>query len=126
MQSFRTIGQPLLGEKFVTRKKERRKIIPKIVDTSFRCIAQGQRTHFARTNKYGCAMRKYFLHQFVYIVTLTICLHCNNLVSTLTVFSILVLVLEQQVKFKLKLSVALLHTMLSKLERLRSHHLLIW
>ena len=75
------------------------------MDTSFRCIAQGQRTHFARTNKYGCAMRKYFLHQFVYIVTLSICVHRTNLVSTLTVFDILVL--EQLVKFKFKLSVAL-------------------
>ena len=32
------------------KKKEERKIIPKIVDTSFRWNAQGQCTHFARTN----------------------------------------------------------------------------
>ena len=32
VQSFRTLGQPLLGEKYVTRK--RRKIIPKILDTT--------------------------------------------------------------------------------------------
>ena len=54
MQSFRTLRQPLLGEKYVTRKERKkrkeRKIIPKIVDTTFRFNAQGQRTHFARTN----------------------------------------------------------------------------
>ena len=31
-------------------EERRRKIIPKIVDTSFRCNALGQRTHSARTN----------------------------------------------------------------------------
>ena len=34
VQNFITLGQPLLGEKYVAQKKER-KIIPKIVDTSF-------------------------------------------------------------------------------------------
>ena len=48
MQNFITLGQPLLGEKYVVRRKKR-KIIPKIVDTSFRCNTQGQRRHFART-----------------------------------------------------------------------------
>ena len=32
MQNFRTLGQPLLGEKFVTRKrKKERKIIPLLI-----------------------------------------------------------------------------------------------
>jgi hypothetical protein len=40
----RTLGRSLLGEKNVTRKKERKeeKIIPKIVVTTFFCNAQGQ------------------------------------------------------------------------------------
>ena len=52
MQNFKTLGQPLLGEKYVAEKKERkkRKIIAKIVDTSFRSNANGQRMHSARTN----------------------------------------------------------------------------
>ena len=52
MQNFLTLGQPLLGEKYVAqkRKKKRRKIIPNIVDTLFRSNAQGQRMHSARTN----------------------------------------------------------------------------
>ena len=49
MQNFITLGQPLLGEKYVAQKKKR-KIIPNIVDTSFRSNAQGQRMHSARTN----------------------------------------------------------------------------
>ena len=51
MQNFITLGQPLLGEKYVAqkRKERRRKIIPNIVDTLFRSNAQGQRTHSART-----------------------------------------------------------------------------
>ena len=32
-------------------RKERKKIIPKIVDTTFHCHAQWQRTHFPWTNK---------------------------------------------------------------------------
>ena len=44
------LGQPLPGEKYVTRKeRKKRKIIQKIVDTTFHCNAQWQRTHFART-----------------------------------------------------------------------------
>ena len=43
------LGQPLLGEKYVTWKEERKKI-PKIVDTTFCCNIEGLRTHFARTN----------------------------------------------------------------------------
>ena len=40
VQHFITLGQPLLEEKYVAEKrKERRKIIPKIVDTSFRINA---------------------------------------------------------------------------------------
>ena len=34
------------------RKKERRKIIPNIVDNSFRSNAKGQHTHSARTNNH--------------------------------------------------------------------------
>jgi hypothetical protein len=49
MHNFRTLGQPLLGEKYVTQKEERKKF-PKIVDTMFRCNTKGQRTHFALTN----------------------------------------------------------------------------
>ena len=53
MQNFKTLGQPLLGEKYVTQKEEERKkeekIIPNIVANTFRCNAHGQRTHFART-----------------------------------------------------------------------------
>ena len=52
MQNCRTLGQPLLGEKYVTQKEEEeeRNIIPKIVDTTFCCNAQGQRKRFARTD----------------------------------------------------------------------------
>ena len=58
LQNFRNLEQPLLGKKYVTRKKRReRKIIPKIVDTKFRCNAQGQRTHFAQTNYCECSSR---------------------------------------------------------------------
>ena len=37
MQNFITLGQPLVGEKYVAQKRKRkeRKIIPNIVDTSF-------------------------------------------------------------------------------------------
>ena len=50
MQNFITLGQPLLGEKYVAQKeKKKRKIIPNIVDTSFRSNAQGQRTQSDRT-----------------------------------------------------------------------------
>ena len=49
MQNFITLGQPLVGEKYVAQKEKERKIIQNIVDTSFRSNAQGQRTHSART-----------------------------------------------------------------------------
>jgi hypothetical protein len=49
-----TLGQPLLGEKYVAQKikkeRKKRKIIPKIVDPSFCSNAYGQRTHSAWTN----------------------------------------------------------------------------
>ena len=38
------------------RKRKERKIIPNIVDTSFRSNAQGQRTHSARTKKLGAEL----------------------------------------------------------------------
>ena len=49
MQNFITLGQHLLGEKYVAQKRKK-KIIPNIVDTLFRSNAQGQRTHSARAN----------------------------------------------------------------------------
>ena len=39
MQNFITLGQPLVGEKYVAQKRKERKIIPNIVDTSFRSNA---------------------------------------------------------------------------------------
>jgi hypothetical protein len=51
--NFITLGQPLLGEKYVARKRKERKIITNIVDTSFHNNAQGQRTHSTRTNTAG-------------------------------------------------------------------------
>jgi hypothetical protein len=36
-KNFITLGQPLIGEKYVARK--RRKTIPKIMDTSLHCNA---------------------------------------------------------------------------------------
>ena len=47
MQNFRTLGQPLLGEKYAVEKE--RQIISNIEDTSFRSNAQGQRTHSPQT-----------------------------------------------------------------------------
>ena len=51
MQSFTTLGHSLLEEKQVTRKEKKetkkRKIMP---NTTFRCNAQGQQTHFSWTN----------------------------------------------------------------------------
>ena len=44
MQIFITLGQPLLGEKYVAEKKKERRIITKIVDTFFLSHANGQRT----------------------------------------------------------------------------------
>jgi hypothetical protein len=40
-ENFKTLTQPLLGEKYVAqkRKKRKKKIITKIVDSSFRCNA---------------------------------------------------------------------------------------
>ena len=40
MQNFITLGKPLGGEKYVAQKKER-KIIPRIVDTSFPATPKG-------------------------------------------------------------------------------------
>ena len=66
MQNFITLGQPLLGEKYVAQKKEeRRKIITKIVDTSFRCNAYGQRTQSPRTKLY-------------FVVKVAVCLRLVN------------------------------------------------
>ena len=39
LAQFPILGQPLLGENYVTQTKER-KITPKIVDTTFRCNVQ--------------------------------------------------------------------------------------
>ena len=67
MQSFRTLGQPLLGEMYVAQKE--RKMIPKIVDTSFRCNAQGQRTNFEKKVRLGqqgspsCSLNKCLLER---------------------------------------------------------------
>ena len=36
MKNFKTLGQPLVGEKYVTQK-ERKKNNPKIADTTIRC-----------------------------------------------------------------------------------------
>ena len=67
MQNFKTLAQPILGEKYVAQKEEKkkkRKIIPNIVDTSFRTNAQGQRTHSARTNKLVYNETKFGLESF--------------------------------------------------------------
>ena len=50
MQNFRTLGQPLLGEKYVTQKKEEEKNNPKNSDLR----AQGQCMQFARTTTNYC------------------------------------------------------------------------
>ena len=53
MQNFKTLGQPLLGELAMSRKKERKreedKKKPFIVATYVYATSQGQRTHSART-----------------------------------------------------------------------------
>ena len=45
-----TLGRPWGVPKFVFTLNLRKQIIPKIVDTTFRCNTHGQRMHFARTN----------------------------------------------------------------------------
>ena len=47
VQNLKTVAQPLLREKYVVKKKERKRryIITKIVDTSFRSHTNGQRMH---------------------------------------------------------------------------------
>ena len=51
MQSFRTLGQPRLGEKYVTSKKERRKKTnnPKNIGHFVPLQGPRQHMHFART-----------------------------------------------------------------------------
>ena len=68
MQNFTTLGQPLLGEKYVTQKKKRRKVIPKIVDTTSRAMPKGSaRTPLGPIDEMGilCSVGLFVSHDFI-------------------------------------------------------------